>query len=119
MTGRGAEPFSGDTLRTSDPKRIQQLRVVDAIITRFPERNDFMPLLQMLLAPSRPSGPKSGHQAHPAVHAARSEWLGRCREWLREHGVEPPVRQIARIDQLRYEAATGDVWQAILAEVGK
>lgn len=117
MTGRGAEPFSGETLRADNPERQTQLRIVSRVVSLLPDRDDYMPVLRALLAPSH-ALPPHGSKEPPEVKAARREWRERCRAWLRAQGLEPG-QQIARIDQCRYEAATGDVWETIRAEVGR
>lgn len=111
MTGRGAEPFGDDTLRTDGTTRMQKLHATTAVMRRVPEGRYRTEILAALFQPAR-SAPPHGSKEPPEIAAARREWRERCRAWLRAQGLEPG-QQIALIDQCRYETATGDVWARI------
>lgn len=110
MTGRGAEPFADDTLRTDGTTRMQKLRATTAVMRRVPEGRYRNEILAALFQPAR-SAPPHGNKGTPAIYEARQAWLKRCRAWIREQGREPAGSQIRKTDQREYEAATGDVWQ--------
>lgn len=108
MTGRGAEPFSGDTLRATDANRDEQLRIVSKVITILPDRADYMPVLQALLTPMRPAIPPHGNQHSAAWSQARSEWLDLVRAWVAEQGRVLASRNVSMDDQRAYVEATGN-----------
>lgn len=114
----GPDTYQGDTLGADEPDRRTRRNVVANVIHVLPEREDYLPVLQALLAPGRPVRKSSGHKALPDVYEARRQWLGRCRIWIREElGREPFSTQISEADQRAYENATGDIWQASHAGV--
>jgi hypothetical protein len=110
---RGLDNYQGDTLRTNDPEREAQRNVVANVIHILPDRADYMPVLQALLAPGKPVRVRRGQDRTSEAYAARKAWLERCRAWLIEQGLMPFSTQIRESDQRRYEAATGDVWSAV------
>ena len=112
MTGRGPEPFDDTALRVDDPERETQLHVVKVVRGWFEERDDYMPLLQALLTPMRPSPAPHGKSHTQAWQAARIAWNERCRAWVLAQG-RVPGREIRKEDQRAYEAATNDVWALI------
>lgn len=114
MSGRGVEDYEVDTLASTEMDRETQLRIVTRVTTILPDRADHMPVLQALLAPGRPVRVRRGQGRTPEVSAARTEWLERCRTWLREEqGRTPYSTQISVADQAAYERATGDYWRLV------
>lgn len=112
MTGRGTEPFSGDTLHTGGPDRDVQRRVVATVTAALPEPGDYMPILRALLTPMRPAPAPHGKDRPLDEKEARVLWNARCRAWVLAQG-RVPGREIRREDQLAYETDTGDRWELI------
>lgn len=112
MSGRGPDPFPSDTQHASKLTLAQQRNLCEAVTNRWPDRKDYLPFLQALLAPLRPSPPAHGKDRSPEWKAARSAWNARCRAWVIAEGRIPGV-EIRMEDQRAYEAATGDMWARI------
>ncbi len=111
MTGRGPEPFDDTALRVDDPERDEQLRIVSRVVAVLPDRCDYMPVLQALLTPMRPSPAPHGKSRSLAWKAARIAWNARCRAWVVAQGRIPGV-EVRAEDQRAYAEATGDYFEA-------
>lgn len=104
--------FTGETLRTTDPTRAEQLAIVSTVTSVLPDREDYLPVLQALLAPGRPALPPHGTQHSLTYQAARTEWLDLVRAWVLEQGRVLHSRHVCDDDQRAYVAATGNHFQA-------
>lgn len=93
---------------TDGTTREQKRRAVAAVVARFPDRTDHMPILEALMAPM--NRVYVSWEPSPAVQARRKAWLERVREWMRAQGKVPFSTQISSAVQREYVAATGDAW---------
>lgn len=125
MSGRGVDPHDLDTMTADDPE-YAVMRHATAVVMELVDETGWVDnpktgtngVVSALFGKGK-AAPAHGDKAAPEVEAARREWLERCRAWMRGRGLEPASTQISPSEQRAYEAASGDIWQAVRAEVGK
>lgn len=95
MTGRGTEPFSGETLITAKGSREEALRAVTTVLRNIPDRAEQRAVLDALFAEAKRNPPR-GLKGRPNRDPAMYQPCGTEARYQRHRRLGEPIDEACR-----------------------